>query len=238
MNSGLPPLASSPSPLASRRRVVIAINGILSCPGESDGWTDRAVTWLHLHAPDVRAEKFEYSAGPLTRRLYQQCRAEAIARMCNFYFEGGFEVSLIGHSNGCDLIARVLDLTRSRTFRSVYLFAAAADGADFERALDEGQIANLFLYGSANDRALKLAALSQKLGGWLGLGYGSLGLAVRDFADTHANTYAVQADGVAHSTWFERGPRFEQTMHGILANEQIITANAIVRERFIRVTAT
>lgn len=205
--------------------VFICINGILSNPGESDGWTDRAVTWLHLNS-DSRAEKFEYAAGALTRRLTQQSRAVAIATMCELYCAAGFAVSLIGHSNGCDLIARVLDLTLTRKFRSVYLFAAATDAIWFEEALARQQIAQLFLYGSANDRALKLAALSQKLGGWLGLGYGSLGLSVRRFADTHANTYAAQVDTMEHSTWFERGGHFEATMSGILESDQIITANA------------
>jgi hypothetical protein len=36
-------------------RVYILINGILNWPGESDGWTDRGVTWLNLHT-EAKAE--------------------------------------------------------------------------------------------------------------------------------------------------------------------------------------
>lgn len=200
------------------RHVIICVNGILTNPGDSDGWTDRAVTWLHLHT-EAHAEKFEYAAGIFTRRLQQHVRAWAIARMAKFYFEAGWSVSLLGHSNGCDLIARVLDLTRSRCFRSVHLFAAAADGRDFYDALGRQQIGRVFLYGSENDRALKLAALSRKLFGWLGLGYGSFGLRVKWVTFVDTGFTAVNDNSQTHSSWFARGHAFERTMRLIRRHE-------------------
>lgn len=196
-------------------RVFICVNGILNDPGAADGWTDRAVTWLHVHT-DHRAEKFEYASSALLRRLRQQQRAEAIARMCGFYFAAGYAVSLIGHSNGCDLIARVLSLLPADSFRSVHLVAPAADWPDFARARN---VARIFLYVSAHDRALRLAGLSRRLFGWAGLGYGDLGRHVPAQALVDPRVAVARRDDFDHSTWFERGERFETTMQLLTMHE-------------------
>lgn len=203
--------------MSARKHVFILVNGILTRPGASDGWCDRAVTWLHLHT-DSRAEKFEYAAGALTRRFWQQARARAIANMVGYYARSGYEISLVGHSNGCDLIGRVIELTAG-DFRSAHLFAAAAEAGDFDWPLGLN-LEHLFLYVSAADRALQLAGLSRKLFGWAGLGYGDLGRRVPpDLAESPRVT-VHRRDDYGHSTWFERGARFETTMRQLLLNEQ------------------
>lgn len=196
----------------------IAVNGILSWPGDSDGWTDRAVTWLHIHT-DSRAEKWEYTAGVATRRIHQGDRADAIATMVRFYVGAGYEVSFIAHSNGADIVERVLELIAPIRIRTVHLVAAASDGERLKRAIADGQVGWVHLYGSANDRALKLAATSTKLLGWLGLGYGSLGLNVDDAAAHMRRTTAHRDDSQGHSSWWRRGYDFERTMRLIRANE-------------------
>lgn len=196
-------------------RVWICINGILARPGDAEGWTDRAVTWLHLHTGD-QAEKFEYAAGPLTRRLRQQWRAEAIATMCSYYLRAGYEVSLIAHSNGADLVERLIASHPLYRFRTVHLFAPACTGDTLRGALqcdptDCGGIGALHLYGSAHDTALKLAALSRRLFGWAGLGYGDLGRRVNDFRGL-PRVHVHDEFWHGHSTWFARGPAFVATM--------------------------
>ncbi|HEX2862167.1 MAG TPA: hypothetical protein VHN79_11030 [Lacunisphaera sp.] len=205
---------SSPGAL----RVFICVNGILTLPDESEGWTDRAVTWLHTHT-DFRAEKFEYACGAITRRLRQQWRAQAIAKMCAYYFSAGYEVSLVGHSNGCDLIARVLALVAGH-IRSVHLFAAAADWQPFSLALHLNRVARVHLYVSDADRALLFAGLSRNLLGWLGLGYGDLGRTVPAAALRHPKARVNRNDTYGHSSWFERGTRFEATMNLLISHEQ------------------
>jgi hypothetical protein len=197
-----------------RPRVFICVNGILTAPGDSDGWTDRAVTWLHTRTA-FRAEKFEYACGAITRRLRQQWRAEAIARMTDFYFRASYDVNFVGHSNGCDLIARVMALRPDAEFGSVHLFAAATDWS----ALEGAQFRRAFLYVSANDRALQLAGLTRRLGGWAGLGYGTLGREVPAVASTDPRVAVARRDDFGHSTWFERGERFETTMQLLTLHE-------------------
>lgn len=211
------PGAGRPASAVAGRHVFICVNGILNRPGASDGWTDRAVTWLHINT-SAHAEKFEYAAGALTRRWFQQQRAEAIARMCDFYVRAGFSISFIGHSNGCDLIARVLALRPRLEVRSIHLVAAAADWAPFGRALCVGRI---FLYVSANDRALALASLSRDLAGWAGLGYGDLGRDVPAEALQDPRVAVIRRDNFGHSDWWTRGERFETTMQLITVKEQV-----------------
>lgn len=216
--------------------VWVFVNGILAFPGKSQGWTDRAVTWLQCRRVG-KAEKWEYFSGPFTRRLRQQSRARKIATLMGYYQEHGIDVILVGHSNGCDLIARVLALRGTRPWyyrypvRSAHLFAAAADWSDFRTALDVGHLHRLHLYGSDNDGALKLARLSRLCFGWLGLGYGSLGLqtAEVEYEDRVAGSYAGRAprvfdhanDAYGHSDWFDRGARFEATMVALVRNETL-----------------
>jgi len=200
-------------------RIWICINGILNRPGDSEGWTDRAVTWLHVRTAD-KAEKFEYAAGPLTRRLRQGWRAEAIAKMAGYYLRGGFRLSFIAHSNGAALVERVLPLLGGRDVASCHLFAPACVGDVLADAVRSRQIGSLHLYGSANDRALKLARISSRLLGWAGLGYGDLGIRIKPFAAEVPRTFAHQDDEQGHGTWFARGATFERTMQRIQINDQ------------------
>ncbi|MDP2226794.1 MAG: hypothetical protein Q8J78_04900 [Moraxellaceae bacterium] len=198
------------------RRVFVFINGIFNRAGAHDGWTDRAVTWTATRTPH-KAEKWEYSAGALTRRFLQQSRAEKVATMLGYYERAGFSIVLVGHSNGSDIIARVLRLRGDQPWffaqpvRSVHLISPAADEADFEDALIGGDCALLFVYGSANDRALRLGRVSRSLFGWAGLGYGALGLATAPLAE-FPNVFVHRNDAYGHSTWLEAGMPFEATM--------------------------
>lgn len=213
--------------------VFVAINGILARAGASEGWTDRAATWLNTRTP-YKAEKWEYVCGPLTRRLRQQSRARRIATMLAYYERAGFRIVLIGHSNGCDLIARVLALRAQKTWYfkfpilSAHLFAAAADWSDFKGALDRADLLQLHLYGSESDWALKFARVSRALVGWAGLGYGSLGLRSADveyedrvqLGDNNASprVFDHSIDSYGHSSWFRRGEIFEATMNKVWRN--------------------
>lgn len=206
-----------------QKKVLICINGIRVDPGAADGWTDRAVTWLNCRFSDdpnllVVGEKFEYACNALTRRIHQASRAQAIAKMIGFYSRSGFEVTLVGHSNGCDIIARVLDQVEG--VHSVHLFAAAADAIDFENAIREEKVQIVHLYGSPNDSALKIAGVSRTLFGWLGLGYGSLGRNGAQLAGRFPTQVFNHEDPTqGHSTWFTRGEQFESTMRQISKNE-------------------
>jgi pimeloyl-ACP methyl ester carboxylesterase len=208
------------------QRVFIFVNGILNRPGAHDGWTDRAVTWTHCRTFH-RAEKWEYATDALTRRFLQDSRAKKVAKMIGFYERAGYDVVLVGHSNGCDIIARVLALRGQqesfyqRPIRSVHLFAPAADAPDFIRALDAGDVGRIATYTGGRDLALRVGKVSRVLFGWAGLGYGTAGLEERPIADRRVLSFHQAEFG--HSTWLEKGERFEDTMRLIQANDEIFS---------------
>lgn len=202
--------------------VYIVVNGILASPGDARGWTDRAVTWLHNEAEvNVQAEKFEYFASALTRRIRQQAHAEDLAALIRRY--SGREIHLVGHSNGCDLILRALRLTTTGV-RSVHLIAAACD-EDFDRnGLNEdlvsGQLGNVHVYTSPDDGVLKWAARpSRWLLGWAGLGYGLLGLVGPKFEARPELVTRDDRPGYGHSTWFS-DEHFVETFKLILVRSR------------------
>lgn len=209
--------------------VFICVSGILTLPGDAEGWTDRAVTWLHQRFPTdpVKAEKVEYFTGALTRRFRQQKRAEETAALVVSYLRRGFRVVLMAHSNGADIVARSLAVIAAEYVGlgiarriTAHLFAPSADGADFLRAMQQGALQRLHLYGSRADKALQLAKVSRSLVGWLGIGYGSLGLEAREFAAAHpGRVFDHSNDDFGHSDWWEPGEVFETTMEALVDHE-------------------
>ena len=187
-----------------RTRFYLFINGILTLSNGRDAWPDRAVTWVESHYGQL-AEKFEYFTDALTRRLFQRARVSECARLLAQY--GGQDLILVGHSNGADIVCRLLAAYPEIEIKQIHLLAAAAE-ADFERnglnhALLTGRLGTVHLYGSRNDTALKLAQMTEWLR-FLGLGYGALGRTGPRNVDDRV-THRVKEtwrDDFDHGTWF------------------------------------
>ena len=212
----------------SRRVVYFILNGIHTNPAQTDGWVDEAATLLNRQTPDnVKPEKFEYYTTALTRRLFQARRAEKLLKKALGYAEDGWTVRMIGHSNGCDLIARVALAAAKKeipTLRldSVHLIAPAAEDADFAQAVQCGAISRVHIYGSANDKALLAAGLSAKLLNVVGLGFGSLGLRGKALADRFpGRVFDHSRDHYGHSTWLG-GLALPGTVREILEHDEIL----------------
>lgn len=198
------------------RRVYIYVNGIMTFPGLSRNWNRRAVTWTHLNTPH-RAESLEYLVGPFTRPFFQGYRARKLLRKIRYYHAHGWEICLVGHSNGCDVIMDALVLAwRERiTVHRVDLIAAACSN-DCRRngvnlVMGHGsKTRRLVIYRSSADRALQLAT---SLFGQF-LGYGALGL----YGPKHLTEKGVRLindDACGHSDWLAEEGRFHLTMSQI-----------------------
>ena len=211
------------------RRVFLFVNGIHVLPGDAEGWTDRAVTWTHIHT-DARGEKFEYATTFATRLIRQQARAEKFARMIGYYAKshhGGtegteWEINLVGHSNGCEIILRTLRFLQKETkgtkIGSIHLIAAACE-ADFWRnglneLLADGLLGRACVYVGGKDRALKIAKATEPVLRMFGAGYGSLGLTgpINPLFVRAGCIETIVEPEFDHSTWFEKGERFDRTM--------------------------
>lgn len=182
------------------------VNGILNFPGHAENWNGRAVTWTHQHS-DHRAEKFEYLVGPVDRALGQKHRAEKLAALLRGYGEKGFDIVLVGHSNGCDVICDALQKSPCKAMSHMHLLSAACD-ADFGSNGLNAVTCPITVWRATQDRALKLA------GNPFGrlLGYGTLGL---DGPKNNTRHVEVIDKPFGHSGWFA-GQELDRTLERIV----------------------
>lgn len=167
------------------KRVVIFVPGILQFPNNGRNWEGRATTWINtvgsaecgVRNGGLRADGLHYFCGPITRAFHQLRRIHRLANLLRSY--AGWRISLVGHSNGCDIIVQALQVVRGYhllQFEFVHLACGACE-ADFQKnglnmALLSKRVGKVCVYVAGKDRALRLAhTLPGKL-----LGYGTLGL--------------------------------------------------------------
>lgn len=189
------------------KKVCIYVNGIMTMPGDAKNWNRRAVTHTHLHT-NARAESLEYLVGPLSRVLGQKKRANKLLKKIRWY--SGWEIVLVGHSNGADVICDALRQINDSGVKEVHLFAPACE-ADFQKnGLNEAGLEKVRVYIGEKDKALKWASL--KPARWLG--YGTLGktgpINVREDLDVKTITR-----NFSHSEWWEKD-EFNATMYELL----------------------
>lgn len=158
-----------------KKQITIFVNGILTWPGDTRDWNYRAVVWTQLRVEGMRTMAVEYFCGPIGRAFGQRKRAAKITELLNAY--AGYEITLVGHSNGCAVILAALSASLVYPNIAAIHFVSGACEADFERnglneALEDGRVGKVYIYVGGKDRALKLA--SRLIG--RALGYGVLGL--------------------------------------------------------------
>jgi len=202
------------------RTVYLAINGIRFKPGTARGWPERLCDWINCRMPDgVIADRREYYTTAVTRFIKQRRRTDELGRKVSRFKNAGYRVVLVGHSNGCDIIGRLLRDIGTEV-ASCHLFAPAAQEADFEDALINDVVQRIHIYGSINDKALQWGKITRVLGGWAGLGYGSLGLRGGEFAAAFPGRVIDHSNNTfGHSTWFTEGQTFERTMRLLTDND-------------------
>lgn len=198
------------------KTVYIFVNGIMTLPGCSDNWNSKAVTHFILRAQF--AEKLEYFTAPfLTRRLLQKRRAAKLRLKLQYYTNEDWNIILVGHSNGGDVILDTLKDAGWPRIKAIHFIAGACE-ADFgENGLNDamrtGRIGEVFVHIGERDIPLKLA------GTLLGMisGYGQLGrtgpMRVHPGVDNRVHVKRYPEYG--HSTFFS-DENFESTMGEIL----------------------
>lgn len=204
------------------KKIFLFVPGILTIPGESDNWTGRAVTWVHIHTP-YRAEKVEYLSTPMTRQFWQAHRAKKLARTLSFYSPAEWDRVIIGHSNGCDVILDALRADGWPPVEALHLIAGACSGDFAKTGLAQAQrdqaVKRVVVYSGGRDAALGLAGtVFGKI-----LGFGTLGSTgpVNHELDT---THLVHEPDYGHGTWFDtsqpvqsRRSNFDMTMGQIVS---------------------
>lgn len=190
----------------------IFCNGILTKPGVIDNWNVRACTWVDQQTK-YRAERYEYASDAIFRRIGQEQRVKDLQTVVH-RLSGG-DIILVGHSNGCDLIERLVK-RNVHYFKEIHLIAAASEN-DFRKngyndALRKNGVGQIFIYHSPLDEALKQAKWSTRLFGWLGLGYGYLGLTGPKYISKEVQHKVISIERpFNHSEWFTES-NFDDTM--------------------------
>ena len=199
------------------RTLILIINGILTDPRKDNAWTDNAEPWLEtMIEGHVAVFRYEYNATPLLRRWGQSRRADRIAAIIERYQLNGYRVILIGHSNGCDLIARVLKTTQAD---QAHLISPATDESEMDVGIKAGNVGLVCIYGSTNDAALKYGARASRILSLGLLGYGSLGLRGPAYAAKHVGVVEDHSDDSrGHSDWLRPEENLHQTLRLIARN--------------------
>lgn len=201
-----------------RKMCFIFINGILNVPGDVSGWTDKAEAWIEVNTVHP-ATRLEYFSDAIFRRFQQEHLVDDLATICERYDD--HKIVLVGHSNGCDIIIRLIKRMK-HDIHHAHLIAGACE-RDFYKnginmAIMEGTLGRVTVYWSPKDKALKKARLSSRLFGWMGLGYGYMGLTgpfnVSDKISHKVNSVERHFD---HSQWFST-KNFDETMLAIAAS--------------------
>lgn len=178
------------------RRVYIYVNGILTMPGDSGNWNGKAVTWTHLHTPH-RAEKVEYYVGPLSRIFGQRKRSRKLIKTISYYLDDGWDIVLVGHSNGANVILNALKyFSKSaikNSLREIHLIAPASDNNFEENGLNRIGVP-VTVYLGSQDTALRISSGPGRL-----FGYGSLG---KDGPHRANVSVRVFNEEFSHSEWF------------------------------------
>lgn len=206
-------------------RVIIFVPGIMH-DVEATGWCDRAVMWTSTHT-DLIADKMEYASSWWGRRFVLGRLSKDLAQWCLTYAaHDGAEIELCGHSNGTEVIVRAVrelqQASRRIRLARIHLIAGAADES-FERnglnlALSLDVVGTVHIYNCATpDKVLKLGRWSRRLFGWLGLGYGALGLNGPQHVapDVAMRVFTTTVADRTHTNWFD-ADRFETTIKMVI----------------------
>lgn len=185
-------------------RFFFFIPGIFQHPAGNDDWSDRACDYVEAHCPGDFARDYEYRCG-IFKTPGQARRCARVRDYLNAFADCDRIVT--GHSNGCDIALKTLATNPLIKVKALHLVAAATPAHCGTNGLNEiarrGQVQEVHLYVSKNDRILLAGWLSYELFGWVGRGFGDLGLEgpLNIGPDLAPILTIHQDDTMGHSDW-------------------------------------
>tara|TARA_R110000787_G_scaffold161774_1_gene275221 strand:- start:392 stop:934 length:543 start_codon:yes stop_codon:yes gene_type:complete len=179
----------------------------MTFPAKSENWNGKAVTWTHLNTK-YKAEKIEYWIGPISRVLGQKKRAAKLLKTLQFYAKDGWQVVLIGHSNGANVILNALkQFENKESIKEIHMIAPAAPNNFAKNGLNDIS-APITIYIGGKDKLLWLSSGAGRI-----LGYGAMGRSGAKNNDKPVSI--IKKEDFGHSTWFE-DEHFDETMEMIV----------------------
>jgi hypothetical protein len=188
------------------RAVTVFVCGIFTEPGDQDNWTARALAWTNINR-DVRADSYEYLTDALFRNAGEGVRAKRMARKLGFYYDAGFDVSLVAHSNGNDVCLDALKILGYPPIRQFHMIAPAVHEDCDASGLNRVMADSVHIYIGGKDLAMRAA--DTVLGH--AFGFDDLGRRGPQNVKTTVPICIVRQEEWGHSTWF-LPENFEYTM--------------------------
>lgn len=155
---------SPPARLSCAKVIWIFVRGIAGNASDLKEWEQGGVDWV-LQDQYCRERGFvarcdSYECSFLTVWMNEPKRARQLAAVIRSYLDAGYEVHLVGHSNGTRVIREALKLLRWPKVGTVHFVCGACD-SDFERtglnyALKHHRIERFYYYVGGRDWAMKL----------------------------------------------------------------------------------
>lgn len=213
------------------------INGIKTDAGNNAIWPKRMERLIESlpWTDSLRAYSYTYHAYALTRWMKQAGRVRDVRE--DLYDRRMLEedVVLVGHSNGCAIIADLLKNYPEINVSQIHLIAGAVEDSfeknGLNKAVERKQVGEIFLYCSDQDKALKWARMTHWVN-WIDnrWGYGDLGkVGPSDCTDQAKSLSRIRwFEGYDHSDYFSdvMCPSFKMSRF-------LVTANMIMApERF------
>lgn len=208
------------------RRAYILVPGIRTRTDDNQAWAvawaDRIMQRYKRTAP--AASEFRYFVGALSRRLSQQRYARQLAAMIEEWYDAGFSIVAVCHSNGADLLSRAVQLTEAH-IEAAHLIAAACDAdmtqTGYLEAVQAGRIGRVVCYVSRSDSALGIWAKLSRNVAWLGMGYGTLGFeGPKGVPDTLKYRFPiVSRNYLEHGEWFD-SQNIDSTFAAVTVHER------------------
>lgn len=202
-----------------RQRLYFLINGILTNPASRSDWNYRGVAWIEQNT-SFQALQFQYFTTALFHNWTQADRVHQCMEMLKGFKSS--DIYLVGHSNGCDVISRILKYSDLRV-REAHLFAGAVeedcDKNGLNDALANNRLDQAYCYCSRNDSALLAAKRTNWFTKIVGANFGLLGLNGPKDSDFTQRLQTIWRNDLDHCAWWSI-KNFEGSMRYIVGAQQ------------------
>lgn len=146
---------------AGPKRLIAAVHGILA-RATIPSWPDKFNVWLADRDTHVHVIEKEYIAGPFPAwNVWAKnwFLAYSLAAELELWAKDGWEISIVAHSNGCDIAQKTArELARRKVEMEALILIGAAAQADVEKS----GIADLYMRGFLN-RAIAYSSPQDKI---------------------------------------------------------------------------
>lgn len=179
----------------------LVVNGILSKPGDINGWTDLFED--EYEDMGYTCKRYEYFSS-----LIRWKQSKRVKELTEIIKRSSSKIIYVGHSNGCELFSRLIKETDCE-FQAAHLFAPAMDSDcnvnGINLAILSKRVNAVYAYCSKKDLILKNWASKTSFLKFIRLGYGTAGYSgfTNILPEVEGKFHREWSKSFNHSDWFK-----------------------------------